>query len=540
MTRPTTPAADPTTAALAEDRVVRGALRTFVHVRRYQKFYAAGVVWLVVMAMLPAGSPLRAPLLGPSGESSITPVDDVATGHPGPGAPGASAGAVAPSTPAGQPGTASSPPPAGPGGAPLAGAEGTGAAPPPPFGDTGAAPGDEGGDAWRCDLDDILPAPVAGQVAGTLDTVLGTVPAATGADLPVDALAELGCTTTAATAPVAPTAALANLAAALEALAGTIDAVAGALEAVGAAPAAPAEVHGSVVGLLDQLALDLAAVGRTAGPVAGARRDGSVDDRTVVRLLGPSHAELVRATERADAAGMGAVASMAAAGLPTGVQPAFVPGVPVPDLPEELQPALEALAPLLAEGCKAVGLVGVVVFLVGGTVDDVPTDEIYPLVEPLFLLCGQVPYPETTSRCALDDSSPVDGVLGDVSGDVPAETPPALGTLLDQLLAIEAAIETLTGQTLPASIAAELSEQLDCRTQDLSDDGIVSFGDGSEWADSDGGLPPQADGGTGVLDAGLPGGLPATGGDRPALAPVALLLALGGLAARRARARLTP
>jgi hypothetical protein len=116
----------------------------------------------------------------------------------------------------------------------------------------------------------------------------------------------------------------------------------------------------------------------------------------------------------------------------------FPPPQALPDVPENLQPVVRAVAPLATQGCTGLGLAGLVVAVVAPSAEGVPLERILPYLAPATGACANFPIPETHTVCEAD--KPLIFDLGGVT-----KTPPILGLGIDQLAAIEAIINTATG-----------------------------------------------------------------------------------------------
>ena len=135
------------------------------------------------------------------------------------------------------------------------------------------------------------------------------------------------------------------------------------------------------------------------------------------------------------------------------------PAVPLPAVPEELQPLLGAVGPLTTQGCSGLGLAAVVVAVVGTTAKDVPVGQVLPYLAPVYSACAAFPPPGgDPTVCEIDRAANDAGYPSDVSGLM--KTPNAIGTGVDVLRGIEAAIEAYTGQS--PGLVASLADQLGC------------------------------------------------------------------------------
>lgn len=136
------------------------------------------------------------------------------------------------------------------------------------------------------------------------------------------------------------------------------------------------------------------------------------------------------------------------------------PAVPVPPVPEELEPVVAAVGPLTTHGCSAIGLAGVVVAVAAPAVGgDVPVADLMPYLAPAYSACATFPAPsDDPTICELDEAAREAGYPADVSGLI--KTPNIIGTGIDTLYGIEAAVEAYTGQTL--GVVDQLAEQLGC------------------------------------------------------------------------------
>lgn len=144
---------------------------------------------------------------------------------------------------------------------------------------------------------------------------------------------------------------------------------------------------------------------------------------------------------------------------PAGVPLPAPPAVPLPEAPEELQPVLAAVGPLTNQGCSGLGLAAVVVAVVGTTAKDVPVGQVLPYLAPAYSACAAFPPPAgDPTICEIDRAAHDAGYPADVSGLM--KTPNAIGTGVDVLFGIEAAIEAYTGQS--PGLVAGIAEQLGC------------------------------------------------------------------------------
>lgn len=134
------------------------------------------------------------------------------------------------------------------------------------------------------------------------------------------------------------------------------------------------------------------------------------------------------------------------------------PALPLGPVPEEVEPIVAAVAPLTATGCSALGLSGVLVAIVGTTAQDVPADEILPYLGPAFSACALFPAPEGVLICDVDRAARDAGYPADVSGL--AKTPNLVGTAVEVLYGVEAAIVAYTGQS--PGTADAVAELLGC------------------------------------------------------------------------------
>jgi hypothetical protein len=136
------------------------------------------------------------------------------------------------------------------------------------------------------------------------------------------------------------------------------------------------------------------------------------------------------------------------------------PALPLPGVPDELQPLLGVISPLTNQGCSALGLAAVVAAVAGTAAQDVPVGQVLPYLAPVYSACAAFPPASADPTiCALDDAAHEAGYPKDVSGL--AKTPNVIGTGIDVLYGIEAAIESYTGQA--PGLVAGLAEQLGCR-----------------------------------------------------------------------------
>lgn len=144
---------------------------------------------------------------------------------------------------------------------------------------------------------------------------------------------------------------------------------------------------------------------------------------------------------------------------PAGVPLPSPPAVPLPEAPEELRPVLAAVGPLTNQGCSGLGLAAVVVAVVGTTAKDVPVGQVLPYLAPAYSACAAFPPPAgDPTICEIDRAAHDAGYPADVSGLM--KTPNAIGTGVDVLFGIEAAIEAHTGQS--PGLVAGIAEQLGC------------------------------------------------------------------------------
>ena len=128
------------------------------------------------------------------------------------------------------------------------------------------------------------------------------------------------------------------------------------------------------------------------------------------------------------------------------------PPLPLPAPPAELEPLLSVVAPLANTACSPIGLAGVVVALVGPSVEQVPAAEIVPYLTPLYVACGSFPQTGPRTVCELDEiyvsQDPTGGLL----------PPPAvIGLGIDTIEQMEKALGGLTNQ------AEMLRQQLNCK-----------------------------------------------------------------------------
>ena len=144
---------------------------------------------------------------------------------------------------------------------------------------------------------------------------------------------------------------------------------------------------------------------------------------------------------------------------PAGVPLPSPPAVPVPAVPDEMQPLLAAVGPLTNQGCSGLGLAAVVVAVVGTAAQDVPVGQVLPYLAPVYSACATFPPPAgEPTVCELDRAAHDAGYPSDVSGLM--KTPNAIGTGVDVLYGIEAAIEAYTGQS--PGLVGGIAEQLGC------------------------------------------------------------------------------
>ncbi|MCO8126540.1 hypothetical protein NHL50_04915 [Acidimicrobiia bacterium EGI L10123] len=144
---------------------------------------------------------------------------------------------------------------------------------------------------------------------------------------------------------------------------------------------------------------------------------------------------------------------------PAGVPLPSPPAVPVPPVPDEVQPLLAAVGPLTDQGCSGLGLAAVVVAVVGTAAQDVPVGQVLPYLAPVYSACATFPPPAGEATvCELDRAAHDAGYPTDVSGLM--KTPNAIGTGVDVLYGIEAAIEAYTGQS--PELVAGIADQLGC------------------------------------------------------------------------------
>ena len=135
------------------------------------------------------------------------------------------------------------------------------------------------------------------------------------------------------------------------------------------------------------------------------------------------------------------------------------PALPLGPVPDELKPLVAAVAPLTSTGCSALGLSGVLVAIVGTTAQGVPVGEVLPYLGPAFTACALFPGPGgDVLICDIDQAARDAGYPADVSGL--AKTPNLIGTAVEVLYGIEAAIATYTGQS--PGIADGIATQLGC------------------------------------------------------------------------------
>lgn len=128
------------------------------------------------------------------------------------------------------------------------------------------------------------------------------------------------------------------------------------------------------------------------------------------------------------------------------------PATPLPAPPAELEPLLRVVAPLANTGCSPIGLAGVVVALVGPSVEPVPVAQIVPYLTPLYVACGSFPQTGPRTVCEIDDAY----VSQDPSGGL-LPPPAVVGLGIDTIAQIEAALGGLSNQ------ADTLRQQLNCR-----------------------------------------------------------------------------
>ena len=121
------------------------------------------------------------------------------------------------------------------------------------------------------------------------------------------------------------------------------------------------------------------------------------------------------------------------------------PPVPVPDVPPELQPVIDAVAPLTTQGCSTIGLAAVVLAVAAPTAGDaVPVAEVMPYLAPAYSACATFPAPDGSATiCALDEAAQAAGYPADVAGLM--NTPNVVGIGVDTLRGVEAAVEAYTG-----------------------------------------------------------------------------------------------
>lgn len=144
---------------------------------------------------------------------------------------------------------------------------------------------------------------------------------------------------------------------------------------------------------------------------------------------------------------------------PAGVPLPSPPAVPLPPAPEELQPVLDAVAPLTAQGCSGLGLAAVVIAVAGTSAKDLPVGQVLPYLAPVYTACAAFPSLATDSTsCDLDRAAEEAGYPADVSGLM--RTPRVIGTGVDVLYGIEAAIEAYTGQA--PGLVGNIADQLGC------------------------------------------------------------------------------
>lgn len=148
---------------------------------------------------------------------------------------------------------------------------------------------------------------------------------------------------------------------------------------------------------------------------------------------------------------------------------------PMPNVPDEANPAMASLAPVSSPICGNVGLVFIVgVLVLAATGEQEAEEALRTGLEPIFHVCAQFPVPHTDTTCPVDDeveatttetmdAAGVESPLGD---DVPLPIPPfaALGTLLDVMYAVEIEVEGASGAS--AGVVSELGDALECRTDE--------------------------------------------------------------------------
>lgn len=135
------------------------------------------------------------------------------------------------------------------------------------------------------------------------------------------------------------------------------------------------------------------------------------------------------------------------------------PAVPLPPPPAELEPLLAAVGPLTANGCSGLGLAAVVIAVAGTAAKDVPVGQVLPYLAPVYSACAAFPPPPgEPTVCEIDRAAAEAGYPSDVSGLM--KTPQAIGTGIDVLYGIEAAIEAYTGQA--PGLVGGLADQLGC------------------------------------------------------------------------------
>ena len=146
---------------------------------------------------------------------------------------------------------------------------------------------------------------------------------------------------------------------------------------------------------------------------------------------------------------------------PPGLQLPALPPLPFPAVPDQVQPLLNAVSPLMKTGCSAIGLAAVVVAVVAPTVQQVPLDQLLPYLVPAYTVCALFPIPKSHTVCPID--AQIAAQLPDsLTSLFPAPTVMGLG--IDVIAGMEAAAQQAYGIPIP-TLSDSLRAQLGCHIE---------------------------------------------------------------------------
>ena len=146
---------------------------------------------------------------------------------------------------------------------------------------------------------------------------------------------------------------------------------------------------------------------------------------------------------------------------PPGLQLPALPPLPFPAVPDQVQPLLDAVSPLMKTGCSAIGLAAVVVAVVAPTVQQVPLDQLMPYLVPAYTVCALFPIPKSHTVCPVDEQ---------IAAQLPASltslfpAPTVMGLGIDVIAGMEAAAQQAYGIPIP-TLSDSLRTQLGCHIE---------------------------------------------------------------------------